>query len=922
MIVNVNGLRSKVPQLNTVVSYVKPDVIVGCESKISSDITSAEVFPPGYQKNVLRKDRTDRGGGVFLAFKEGYVISRVEGSTTNCEGVWAEVAIPKQQPLYICSFYRPPGAGAEPLQELNKSISLINPRGDKHVIIAGDMNCGHIDWTTTTISSGANEREAHNELLNLLDEHSLTNTQYQSTREDKNLDLHLTTRPSLIKSQSLIPGISDHDIIVVDSDIKPTYSAKLPRKVYSFNSSKADWAIIKAKTTQYTEGYLRSHQSNSVDQNWTSIKKHLLDMLDKHIPSKYKSSRHNLPWLTNEIKRMIRRKQRKFNLAKKTGNQHDWKCYKDLKMLVRNKLRKAHADYTNHTLTTALEEGNHKPFWGYIKCQKMDAGGVAPLKKDGKLYSSSTDKAEILSEQFSSVFTRDQMDAIAHLPGHDYPSIDKLTVTEEGVAKLLSKLSPFKASGPDDIPNRLLKELSTELAPAMTALFNQSLQTGQLPQEWKLANVSPIYKKEDKHIAANYRPISLTCVCSKLLEHIVVSHLLRHNDKHSILTPLQHGFRQKHSTVSQLLLTVTDLAKYHDDDKQVDIGILDFSKAFDVVSHRKLLFKLQHYGINGKLSAWIKDFLIGRHQRVVVDGAASTSTLVHSGVPQGTCLGPILFLYYINDITINIKSQMRLFADDALIYRPILSVSDHHILQNDLHTLEQWANTWDMRFNPCKCYILSMKRAGVKSAIFYTLCGQVLESVTNNPYLGVIFSDDLSFSTHVRQVCAKASRTLGFLRRNLRNCPQKLRELAYTSMCRSVLEYASPIWDPYLQRDIDSLERIQRKAARFTTRDFRQRSSVTAMMRSLQWEPLAERRTKARVILMHLILNDEVAIPVSPSILQPGLRGRFIQPAHHYQQYKHSFYPRTIRDWNLLPSKLKDSPSLDSFKNGLPVRYY
>jgi len=141
-------------------------------------------------------------------------------------------------------------------------------------------------------------------------------------------------------------------------------------------------------------------------------------------------------------------------------------------------------------------------------------------------------------------------------------------------------------------------------------------------------------------------------------------------------------------------------------------------------------------------------------------------------------------------------------------------------------------------------------------------------------------------------------------------------------MCRSVLEYASPIWDPYLQRDIDSLERIQRKAGRFTTRDFRQRSSVTAMMRSLQWEPLADRRTKARVILMYLILNDEVAIPISPSILQLGRRGRFIQPAHHYQQYKHSFYPRTIRDWNLLPSKLKDSPSLDSFKKGLPVHYY
>ena len=172
-----------------------------------------------------------------------------------------------------------------------------------------------------------------------------------------------------------------------------------------------------------------------------------------------------------------------------------------------------------------------------------------------------------------------------------------------------------------------------------------------------------------------------------------------------------------------------------------------------------------------------------------------------------------------------------------------------------------------------------MKRAGVKSAILYTLCGQVLESVTNNPYLGVIFTDDLSFSMHVRQVCAKATRIY------IRNCSQKLRKLAYTGMCRSVLEYASPIWDPYLQCDIDSLEHIQRKAARFTTRDFRQWSSVTAMMHDLQCEPLAERRTKTRVILMYLILNDEVAIPISPSILQPGRRVRFIQPAHHYQQY-------------------------------------
>ena len=404
-----------------------------------------------------------------------------------------------------------------------------------------------------------------------------------------------------------------------------------------------------------------------------------------------------------------------------------------------------------------------------------------------------------------------------------------------------------------------------------------------------------------------------------------MSHLLNHTDKHNILTPLQHGFRRKHSTVSQLLLTTADLAKYHDKGRQVDIGILDFSKAFDVVSHRKLIAKLHHYGIRGHLSTWIQGFLVGRTQRVVVDGVASQPRDVLSGIPQGTCLGPILFLYYINDITSGIESQMRLFADDALIYRPINTAEDHHILQRDLHKLEEWAKMWDMRFNPAKCYILSVKHTDNRSSHFYTLHGQVLKSVPNNPYLGVIFSDDMSFNTHIRKVCAKASRTLGFLNRNLKNCPQKFRETAYISMCRSVLEYAAPIWDPYLQGEVDQLERIQRKGARFVTRDFRQRSSVTSMMHDLEWEPLAERRTKARLILMYLIINGEVAIPASypenPN-LQPGRRGRYIQPTHNYQPYKNSFYPRTVRDWNTLTPTTRSCTSVESFKNSIPARCY
>ena len=272
----------------------------------------------------------------------------------------------------------------------------------------------------------------------------------------------------------------------------------------------------------------------------------------------------------------------------------------------------------------------------YIKSNKKDSGGVAPLKKDGILHSLSKAKAEILSDQFSSVFTRDQLDPIPTIHGDPYPNIQELRVTEAGVTKLLQNLVTTKASGPDEIPNRILKELASEISPLLTALFNQSLNTGQHPKDWKTANISPIYKKDDRHTASNYRPVSLTCVCSKLLEHIVVSLVLGHSDQYNIINPLQHGFRRKHSTVTQLLLTTADLAKYHDENKQVDIGILDFSKAFDLVSHCKLLAKLQHYGIRGKLLSWIEAFfLVGRSQRVLVDGVVSKYSPVLSGVPQG-----------------------------------------------------------------------------------------------------------------------------------------------------------------------------------------------------------------------------------------------------------------------------------------------
>ena len=254
--------------------------------------------------------------------------------------------------------------------------------------------------------------------------------------------------------------------------------------------------------------------------------------------------------------------------------------------------------------------------------------------------------------------------------------------------KLLKGLKHHKASGPDNIPTRFLKEAANELAPALGLIFSASLIQGYVPDDWKTADVTPIFKKGDRSTPSNYRPISLTAVCRKVMEHILHSQVMQHLDHHNILSDSQYGFRKKRSCDSQLILIIQDLASSLEDGEQIDAVLLDFSKAFDKVPHQRLLLKLQHYGIRGHLLSWIESFLTGRSQKVLVEGKSSSSVPVASGVPQGTVLGPMLFLLYINDLSDNVSFTTRLFADDSLLYRRIRTEEVRHILQEDLSRLE------------------------------------------------------------------------------------------------------------------------------------------------------------------------------------------------------------------------------------------
>ena len=426
-----------------------------------------------------------------------------------------------------------------------------------------------------------------------------------------------------------------------------------------------------------------------------------------------------------------------------------------------------------------------------------------------------------------------------------------------------------------------------------------------------MANICPLYKKGDRALASNYRPVSLTCICSKLLEHVVCSNIMGLIDNHSILSDRQHAFRKFHSCETQLCTVVNDWAKALDKGERVDIFIMDLEKAFDTPPHELLKAKLYRYGIRGKTLNWINSFLCYRSQCVVVNGQKSRLSSVASGVPQGTVLGPVLFSLYINDMAEDINSEIRLFADDCVCYRSIQSTNDTKILQADINRLGRWARKWGMRFQPVKCNMTTLSRKkALKYGNTYSLEGSVLETVPSIKYLGVTITNDLKWNKHISNICLKANRSLGLLRRNLSKCPQNVKETAYKGLIRPVLEYAGCVWDPACANLQQELEKVQNRAARFVASNYNyEPGSMTATLDALGWKSLKLRRREARLILLYKGLNGEANIPIN-DLIKPNRKCK----SHHdltfrtlyarTECFKSSFLPNTVRDWNNLPAQV------------------
>ena len=501
---------------------------------------------------------------------------------------------------------------------------------------------------------------------------------------------------------------------------------------------------------------------------------------------------------------------------------------------------------------------------------------------------------------------------------------DLFTVDE--VFDALKNLDASKSPGPDEILPIFLKSCCNELAPVLCGLFNFFIQKGQVPKAWKEANVVPVYKGGDKpkDDVGSYRPDSLTSILCKVMEKLISVRIMNYVDEHDILSDNQFGFRSGRNCEQMLVKFFHLLCKSLDDRKcnLVDGIFLDFSSAFDKVDHNILVSKLHSMGIRGFLLQWIQNFLYKRKQRVVFKGAVSEWCSVTSGVPQGSVLGPIFFVLFVNDLNDVVSSPLFQFADDHTILRPIFSEGDHNALQTDIHNIFNWTILNKLPLNPSKCSAMHMTRS--KSPNYcdtYIMGGSTLAEVNEFKLLGVTFSKDLSFDSHIDTISRKVSKLSGFIIRCTRNMSSYALLNLYKALILPHITYCACVWSPHQRNHLDRLERVQRKITR--TLFYKQspnadvRPPYSNRLLGLNLVRLEDAFKIQRLVLGFKILNDMSPASFGSLIQHSKLEStRFLHQSTRTSSFFNSMFVSFPRLWDEIPSDLYIVSNLSSFKAG------
>ena len=642
----------------------------------------------------------------------------------------------------------------------------------------------------------------------------------------------------------------------------------------------------------------------------------------KHTPQGNDPVKKKSIYMTNDALRLKNAKNRLWRKYSTTKSRYDHSKYVNCKNKLRSLTRKLRKDFEKH-ITAELKK-KPKVFWKYAKSRLKTRASIPPLTRaNGTTAKTAKERAETLNTFFASVFTKENTEDFPPSPKYNIAeALSSINITPEMVLKKLTNLDQNKSAGHDEWHPFFLKHLAEALSLPLSILFNKSLKEGA-HSSWKIAIISSIYKKGKRSDPGNYRPVSLTSVISKIMESIVRDAVVDHLVQNNVLNDGQHGFVPGRDCLTQLLLCLEDWTNMIENGFAFDVIYTDFAKAFDSVAHERLIKKLDAVGIKGDVLNWIRSFLTGRSQSVRVDGETSGWQKVLSGIPQGSVLGPLLFVIFINDMPDVVKKSIcKLFADDCKLYNTIKTVADEE-LQTDLANLEDWSNAWQLPFNATKCKVMHFGRGNPRQT--YKMNGHTLEATTQEKDLGVIIDDTLKFHVHTAAAVKKANQVLGIIKKSYCTRDADTMSTLYKAMVRPLLEYGNVIWGPHYRMDMKSVESVQRRATRLIPelhdKPYKER------LEALRLPSLIYRRRRGDMIVMYKLQQGMVRINPT-DLFNPieftktrGHQYRVHKGKATKQQRVSSFSQRVINDWNKLPVHVVNAPTLDTFKNRLDVHW-
>ena len=893
----------------------EPDVVLVSETWCNSDITMAMLNIKGYSIDPdLRKDRNDTsngiGGGLLVYAKEGLLVK--PKAIANNFNMYSQFEIlnkgDSKNSLTITLVYKPPNSSGENIKELCKLFEVAG----KNSLFIGDFNFPDIDWLYQT-----SDRKSNAFLQSTIEYQFEQMVHFKTHVRGNILDLVLTNNLDHFLRVEPLGNLSNSDHSIIMTEI--LFETR-------FNASKeliCDWKNgDKVGLNEYLKNidWDIDLEHLSTESSWIYFKDKIHEGMDYFIP-KIPRRRNNKPiWLNNYVLRLIRRKQRRYNLYMQTRSAEHEANFRVSQKECKKAVRKSKMRFEKQLASN----GNKRPFNSYIKSKTKSRTGVGPLKLGDVMVTDNDQMATILNNYFCGVFTREDVGNVPQIPTMPVGSfIETIVFDKNKVLEKINKLKPSTAQGPDYITARVLKENSEVLSYPLSLIFEKSMNTGIVPQDWKLANVTPIFKKGSKSLPENYRPVSLTSICCKLMETVIRDQINDHLTINYLIKPSQHGFMKNKSVTTNLLEFLEKITSITDEGLSADIIYLDFSKAFDKVPIQRLIEKIRAHGIRGNILQWFQEWLSNRKQRTVLNGSCSEWIDVVSGVPQGSVLGPLAFVLFINDIDdeATLITILKKFADDTKLGHQILSLEDCQTLQNCLNKLTDWATKWCMEFNVKKCRVLHVGRCNPEFS--YKIYDQVLETADRERDIGVLIDHKLKPSLQCAEAARRANAILTQITKAFLYRDRFTFLRLYIQFVRCHLEFAVPAWSPWNVCDIELLERVQIRAINQISG--LQGKTYKEKLSELHLKSLEERRVHLDLIQTYKILKGIDDVEMVTWFQRVGSQTQrltrntaypdnLVQKRSRTDPRQHFFSNRVVKYWNALPTDIKNAKSLPGFK--------